>query len=70
MSLGFLRSNDYASSMAEQEIELTCKDCGKTFTTFLKEMAEHNAKVVCPHCGKPIDQSKQVGTHRDASRPE
>jgi len=56
--------------MAEQEIELTCKDCGKTFTTFLKEMAEHNAKVVCPHCGKPIDQSKQVGTHRDASRPE
>jgi DNA-directed RNA polymerase subunit RPC12/RpoP len=38
--------------MSEPTIELLCKNCGQTFTAFLKEMAEKNAVATCPCCGK------------------
>jgi DNA-directed RNA polymerase subunit RPC12/RpoP len=37
---------------AEQQIDLPCKNCGKTFAIFLRQMAAHNQKIVCPHCGQ------------------
>jgi hypothetical protein len=39
-------------TMAEPTIEVLCKNCGQTFTAFLKEMADKNAVVTCPCCGK------------------
>jgi hypothetical protein len=38
--------------MGEPTVEVLCKNCGQTFTAFLKEMAAKNAEVTCPHCGK------------------
>jgi DNA-directed RNA polymerase subunit RPC12/RpoP len=38
--------------MSEPTIEVLCKNCGQTFTAFLKEMADKNADVTCPSCGK------------------
>jgi DNA-directed RNA polymerase subunit RPC12/RpoP len=38
--------------MGEPTIEVLCKNCGQTFTAFLKEMADKNAEVTCPCCGK------------------
>jgi DNA-directed RNA polymerase subunit RPC12/RpoP len=38
--------------MAEPTMEVLCKNCGQTFTAFLKEMAAKNAEVTCPCCGK------------------
>jgi len=38
--------------MSEPTIEVLCKNCGQTFTAFLKEMADKNAEVVCPRCRK------------------
>jgi DNA-directed RNA polymerase subunit RPC12/RpoP len=38
--------------MNEATIEVLCKNCGQTFTAFLKEMADKNAEVTCPCCGK------------------
>jgi DNA-directed RNA polymerase subunit RPC12/RpoP len=38
--------------MDEPAMEVFCKNCGKTFTAFLKEMADKNAEVTCPSCGK------------------
>lgn len=38
--------------MVEPTIEVLCKNCGQTFTAFLKEMAAKNAEVTCPSCGK------------------
>lgn len=38
--------------MGEPTIEVLCKNCGQTFTAFLKEMADKNARVNCPCCGK------------------
>jgi predicted Zn finger-like uncharacterized protein len=39
-------------SAANEQRELTCKNCSKTFLVFLKQMAERNQKIVCPHCGQ------------------
>jgi hypothetical protein len=36
--------------MSEPTIEVLCKNCGQTFTAFLKEMADKNAGVTCPCC--------------------
>jgi predicted nucleic acid-binding Zn ribbon protein len=36
--------------MNEPTIEVLCKNCGQTFTAFLKEMADKNAEVTCPCC--------------------
>jgi DNA-directed RNA polymerase subunit RPC12/RpoP len=38
--------------MDEPTMEVLCKNCGKTFTAFLKEMGNKNAEVTCPSCGK------------------
>jgi DNA-directed RNA polymerase subunit RPC12/RpoP len=38
--------------MPEPTMEVLCKNCGQTFTAFLKEMAAKNAEVTCPCCGK------------------
>jgi hypothetical protein len=38
--------------MGEPTVEVLCKNCGQTFTAFLKEMAAKNAEVTCPCCGK------------------
>jgi uncharacterized Zn-finger protein len=38
--------------MGEPTVEVLCKNCGQTFTAFLKEMAAKNAEVTCPYCGK------------------
>jgi len=38
--------------MGEPATEVLCKNCGQTFSAFLKEMADKNAEVTCPHCGK------------------
>ena len=38
--------------MDEPTMEVLCKNCGKTFTAFLKEMADKNAEVTCPSCGE------------------
>jgi DNA-directed RNA polymerase subunit RPC12/RpoP len=38
--------------MSEPTIDVLCKNCGQTFTAFLKEMADKNAEVTCPCCGK------------------
>ncbi len=38
--------------MGKPTVEVVCKNCGQTFTAFLKEMAAKNAEVTCPHCGK------------------
>jgi DNA-directed RNA polymerase subunit RPC12/RpoP len=39
-------------TMGEPSIEVLCKNCGQTFTAFLKEMEKKNAEVTCPCCGK------------------
>ncbi len=36
--------------MDEPTMEVLCKNCGQTFTAFLKEMADKNAEVTCPCC--------------------
>jgi len=41
-----------ANTMGDPTIELLCKNCGRTFTAFLKEMADKNAEVTCPECIK------------------
>jgi hypothetical protein len=38
--------------MGEPTIEVLCKNCGQTFTAFLREMADKNAVVTCPCCAK------------------
>jgi len=35
----------------EPTIDVLCKNCGQTFTAFLKEMADKNAEATCPACG-------------------
>jgi DNA-directed RNA polymerase subunit RPC12/RpoP len=44
--------------MGEPTIEVLCKHCGQTFTTFLQEMADKNAAVTCPCCGKNSKNAK------------
>jgi hypothetical protein len=34
----------------DETSEVLCKNCGQTFTAFLKEMADKNAEVTCPCC--------------------
>jgi hypothetical protein len=46
--------------MSEPTIEVLCKNCGQTFTAFLKEMAAKNAEVTCPCCGKSAGNSLQT----------
>ena len=48
--------------MSEQKVQITCKNCGEVFSTFLKQMAEHNAKVVCPKCGTIQEQHDFLNT--------
>ena len=38
--------------MGDPTIEVLCKNCGQTFTAFLRKMADKNAVVTCPCCGK------------------
>jgi hypothetical protein len=38
--------------MSEPTIDVLCKNCGQTFSAFLKEMADKNADVTCPSCAK------------------
>ena len=45
--------------MNDQKVDLTCKNCGQAFSTFLSEMAEHNGKVTCPNCGKANEGGSQ-----------
>jgi DNA-directed RNA polymerase subunit RPC12/RpoP len=45
--------------MGEPTIEVLCKNCGQTFTAFLKEMAAKNAEVTCPYCGKSAGNPPQ-----------
>ncbi len=47
------------TTMADDNTDDLCKDCGPTFTAFLEGMAEENKKqmalnamVTCPTCGK------------------
>lgn len=39
-------------SVAEEKVDIFCKNCGATFSAFLQQMAEHNQRIVCPKCGK------------------
>jgi predicted Zn finger-like uncharacterized protein len=39
----------------EQQLDMPCKNCGKSFAIFLRQMAAHNQNVVCPHCGQEHD---------------
>ena len=41
----------------ESAIDVFCKHCGQTFSTFLKEMAEKNYKAMCPCCGEHTQYS-------------
>jgi hypothetical protein len=41
--------------MADEQMDVLCKNCGQAFTVFLKQMADHNEKVVCPCCGASGD---------------
>jgi hypothetical protein len=43
--------------MSEQAVDVFCKHCGKTFSTFLQQMAEQNAKALCPCCGESAQYS-------------
>jgi hypothetical protein len=43
--------------MNEMSIDVLCKHCGQTFSTFLKEMAEKNYKALCPCCGESTQYS-------------
>jgi endogenous inhibitor of DNA gyrase (YacG/DUF329 family) len=45
--------------MSDPTIEVLCKNCGQTFTTFLKEMAAKNGEATCPCCGKGAESSAQ-----------
>jgi uncharacterized Zn-finger protein len=45
--------------MGEPTVEVLCKNCGQTFTAFLKEMAAKNAEVTCPYCGKSAGNPPQ-----------
>ncbi len=45
--------------MSEPTIEVLCKNCGQTFTAFLKEMAAKNEEVTCPCCGKGAGNAAQ-----------
>jgi len=47
--------------MGEPTVDVLCRNCGQTFTAFLKEMAAKNAKVTCPHCGKSNEYSVPSG---------
>ena len=38
--------------MNQDNLEVLCRHCGETLTTFLKEMSDRNSKVVCPACGQ------------------
>lgn len=50
--------NEPASEAApETAIDVLCKHCGQTFSTFLKEMAEKNYKAMCPCCGENTQYS-------------
>jgi uncharacterized Zn-finger protein len=46
-------------TMSEPTVEVLCKNCGQTFTAFLKEMAAKNAEVTCPYCGKSAGNPPQ-----------
>jgi len=48
--------------MSDDKIDLLCKHCGQTFSTFLHQMEEHNAKVMCPSCGKPHEHDRPAKT--------
>ncbi|HYL96183.1 MAG TPA: hypothetical protein VET69_10290 [Terriglobales bacterium] len=39
-------------SAAEEKVDVSCKNCGTTFSAFLRQMAEHNQRTVCPKCGQ------------------
>jgi len=54
--------------MGEPTVEVLCKNCGQTFTAFLKEMAAKNAEVTCPHCGKSAGNSLPSSATPPASR--
>jgi DNA-directed RNA polymerase subunit RPC12/RpoP len=54
--------------MGEPTVEVLCKNCGQTFTAFLKEMAAKNAEVTCPHCGKNNGNSAPSGAIPPAAR--
>jgi DNA-directed RNA polymerase subunit RPC12/RpoP len=46
--------------MDEPTMEVLCKNCGQTFTAFLKEMANKNAEVTCPCCKSNSGQANNV----------
>ena len=48
---------DAWKTMNEMSIDVLCKHCGQTFSTFLKEMAEKNYKALCPCCGESTQYS-------------
>jgi DNA-directed RNA polymerase subunit RPC12/RpoP len=52
-------------TMDEPAVEVSCKNCGKTFSAFLKEMADKNAEVTCPSCGENTGN----GQPNDETRP-
>jgi putative FmdB family regulatory protein len=54
--------------MSEPTIEVLCKNCGQTFTAFLKEMADKNAVVTCPGCGKDSRNALQNGAMPSATQ--
>jgi DNA-directed RNA polymerase subunit RPC12/RpoP len=41
-----------SSDVNQENLEVLCRHCGETLTSFLKEMAEKNSKIVCPACGQ------------------
>jgi Zn finger protein HypA/HybF involved in hydrogenase expression len=43
--------------MNEAPVDVLCKHCGQTFSTFLEEMAAKNYKVMCPCCGEHTQYS-------------
>jgi len=43
--------------MSDAAIEVLCKHCGQTFSTFLEEMAAKNYKAVCPCCNQSTQYS-------------
>jgi len=44
-------------TMSDAAIEVLCKHCGQTFSTFLEEMAAKNYKAVCPCCNQSTQYS-------------
>lgn len=55
---------------AEEKVDVFCKDCGITFSSFLWQMAEQNQRVVCPKCGQAHTYSLSDLRKPSASQPK